>query len=191
MDDVIRLDARQTLPDDVGSAINELGKRSALAQGLRQVITTAARFRSSTDRIYLTSDYSGLLRVGPRKLFVYDATFQLRECAPLCCLDFYVHEARQRHGTGQALFRAMLRSEGNVEPAGMAYDRPSPKMLSFLAKKFNLRAPMPQANHFTVFQAFFSDSAPVAVVPRPATSRYRSHDSTGIAGLLQDRFIGV
>ncbi|CEO97896.1 Alpha-tubulin N-acetyltransferase [Plasmodiophora brassicae] len=186
MSGVIRLDARAPLPDDLAGVITELGKRSAHAQDLPQVITSAARFRSSTDRIYLTSDYTGLLRVGSRKLFVYDSKFQLRERTPLCCLDFYVDEASQRCGIGLALFQTMLRSEGDVDAASIAYDRPSPKMLSFLAKHFNLTSPIPQTNHFTVFRAFFADSAPVAVDLPPAASRYRTHNSTMVASLLRD-----
>ena len=32
-----------------------------------------------------------------------------REVSPLCVLDFYVHESKQRCGYGKALFEAMLK----------------------------------------------------------------------------------
>ena len=34
------------------------------------------------------------------------------EVSPLCVLDFYVHESKQRCGYGKALFEAMLKVSG-------------------------------------------------------------------------------
>ena len=53
-------------------------------------------------------------------------------------LDFYVHESCQRQGIGKALFERMLAKE-NAEPRKLAYDRPSAKLISFLAKHYNLK----------------------------------------------------
>lgn len=40
-------------------------------------------------------------------------------------------------------------------PEQLAYDRPSPKLLAFLTKHYNLSAFVPQPNNFVVFDAFF------------------------------------
>ena len=50
----------------------------------------------------------GILRVGQKKLFVYDRDGNNHELEPLCVLDFYVHESRQRTGCGKKLFQFML-----------------------------------------------------------------------------------
>jgi len=51
----------------------------------------------------------GLLKVGRKKLFVFDAAGGHHEMKPLCVLDFYVHESKQRMGCGKALYEYMLR----------------------------------------------------------------------------------
>lgn len=51
----------------------------------------------------------GLLKVGRKKLFVFDAAGVHHEMKPLCVLDFYVHESKQRMGCGKALYEYMLR----------------------------------------------------------------------------------
>jgi len=50
----------------------------------------------------------GLLKVGFKKLFVFDQYGYQHEVDPLCILDFYVHESRQRMGCGKQLFEYML-----------------------------------------------------------------------------------
>ncbi len=50
----------------------------------------------------------GLLKVGEKHLYVYDSHGQVHERTPLCLLDFYVHESKQRSGYGKKLFNAML-----------------------------------------------------------------------------------
>ena len=51
----------------------------------------------------------GLLKIGTKKLFVYDNQGVHHEMDPMCVLDFYVHESRQRTGCGHKLFEYMLR----------------------------------------------------------------------------------
>lgn len=65
------------------------------------------------------------------------------EIEPLCVLDFYVHESCQRQGLGIRLFEAVLTAEG-ADPACMGYDRPSRKLMAFLAKHFGLTKYTPQ-----------------------------------------------
>ena len=50
----------------------------------------------------------GILKVGRKKLFVYDRHGRVHEVNPICVLDFYVHESRQRMGCGRKLFEFML-----------------------------------------------------------------------------------
>jgi alpha-tubulin N-acetyltransferase 1 len=40
------------------------------------------------------------------------------------------------------------------------YDRPSPKLIAFLAKHYSLRSYSPQTNNFVVFDDYFKKSAP-------------------------------
>uniref|UniRef100_A0A4W5P0A1 Alpha tubulin acetyltransferase 1 n=1 Tax=Hucho hucho TaxID=62062 RepID=A0A4W5P0A1_9TELE len=78
------------------------------------------------------------------------------ETEPLCVLDFFVTENLQRHGYGLELFSFMLQHK-KVEPVLMAYDRPSPKFLSFLEKHYCLKNSVPQVNNFVVFDGFFTN----------------------------------
>jgi alpha-tubulin N-acetyltransferase 1 len=50
----------------------------------------------------------GFLKVGVKHLYVYDSHGQVHERTPLCLLDFYVHESKQRSGYGKKLFDVML-----------------------------------------------------------------------------------
>ena len=77
-----------------------------------------------------------------------------QEIKPLCVLDFYVHESCQRSGLGRLLFDTMLSQEFKA-PSTLGYDRPSPKLLSFLSKHFNLKSYSPQSNNFVVFDEYF------------------------------------
>ena len=65
-------------------------------------------------------------------------------------LDFYVHENVQRGGYGKTIFEYMRRREG-VPPEKMAYDRPSEKLIGFLAKHYGLKNYVPQNNNYVVF----------------------------------------
>lgn len=50
----------------------------------------------------------GFVKVGAKHLYVYDSHGQVHERTPVCVLDFYVHESKQRSGYGKKLFEAML-----------------------------------------------------------------------------------
>ncbi len=83
---------------------------------------------------------------------------QIKEISPLCVLDFYVHESVQRNGLGKLLFEKMLFVEG-VKPEKLAYDRPSEKLLAFLAKHYGLKRYVPQNNNYVVYNAYFDSNA--------------------------------
>lgn len=96
------------IADQWARVIDSMGEASATAQQLKQVITSAAKFAHSRDRIYLhvtlPSRVNGLLRTGEKKLFIRDETASIQEITPLCVLDFFVAESLQRSGIGKVLF---------------------------------------------------------------------------------------
>ena len=59
--------------------------------------------------MFFVSKVLGMLKVGMKRLFVYDRHSQQWEMEPLCVLDFYVHESHQRMGYGKKLFAFMLK----------------------------------------------------------------------------------
>lgn len=119
-----------------------------------------SRFAGSDQRLYLKVNgyyVEGLLKVGPKHLFYRDFSGKCKEMYPLCVLDFYVHESCQRKGIGKGLFMKMLACE-KISPAKIAYDRPSPKLIKFLEKHFELKDFVPQNNNFVIFKDFFTGS---------------------------------
>ncbi|EGW09084.1 UPF0635 protein C6orf134-like [Cricetulus griseus] len=153
------------LQQQIMTILDELGKASAKAQHLPAPITSASRMQSNRHVVYILKDTAarpagkgaiiGFLKVGYKKLFVLDDREAHNEVEPLCILDFYIHESMQRHGHGRELFQYMLQKE-RVEPHQLAIDRPSPKLLKFLNKHYNLETTVPQVNNFVIFEGFFA-----------------------------------
>jgi len=152
----------------LGTVLEELGRRSALAQGLRRPVTFGTPSGLGDQRVYLLADGKqalGFLKVGTKRLFIAaaegafaDVKGAFREIEPLCVLDFYIHERCQRAGHGRRLFDAMLsREQTSAERLG--FDRPSSKLLAFMARHFGLSKFRPQSNNFVVFDAYFDPSA--------------------------------
>mmetsp|Transcript_2584 Transcript_2584/g.6601 ORF Transcript_2584/g.6601 Transcript_2584/m.6601 type:complete len:384 (+) Transcript_2584:66-1217(+) len=156
--------------DQILAVLDVMGKRSAVAQGLRKPVTTGTPALLG-QRIYLLVQGRtalGLLKVGTKQLFVAPPVVALRrasgntssvqdalrQISPVCALDFYVHESCQRSGLGFRLFEAMLREEA-LRPHHLAYDRPSPKLIGFLRKHYSLCSFQPQNNNFVVFDEYF------------------------------------
>lgn len=92
----------------------------------------------------------GMLKVGEKKLFIYDSQGQNHEMCPFCVLDFYVCENQQRKGYGRTLYDYMLRME-NISPEHIAIDAPSEKSIRFLKKHYNLKSPISQVRIFSFF----------------------------------------
>ncbi|XP_036001533.1 alpha-tubulin N-acetyltransferase 1 isoform X2 [Fundulus heteroclitus] len=154
---------RPDLVANIVTVVDELGRASARAQQLPAPITSASKLQSQKHQVYLMKDREssrgsgivvGFLKVGYKKLFLLDRNGAHVEAEPLCVLDFYVAETLQRHGYGLELFKFMLQHQ-NVEPELMAYDRPSTKLLAFLAKHYSLIQSVPQVNNFVAFEGFF------------------------------------
>ncbi|CAG9324852.1 unnamed protein product [Blepharisma stoltei] len=139
--------------------IDELGKLSATAQGLRAIITTSTKFFGSNDnKLYFKTEGNrvlGMLKTGYRKLFYTNEIGKITELTPLCLLDFYVHESVQRSGYGKELYERMIYEE-NSQPNKIAIDRPSPKLLSFMRKHYGLSEFVPQNNNFTIYKRYFN-----------------------------------
>mmetsp|Transcript_37574 Transcript_37574/g.93408 ORF Transcript_37574/g.93408 Transcript_37574/m.93408 type:complete len:214 (+) Transcript_37574:18-659(+) len=174
---------------EVTAVIDEMGRRSAAAQGLKgpngQVVPVTASYKLSTssERLYLLAlgqsprQVVGIIKMGRKNLFHYDARGTIHQLqSHLSVLDFYVHEAYQRQGVGLALFHAMLEHE-ETTPEMLAYDRPSPKLIGFLRKHYHLSDFVPQQNNFVIFNRFFEkraapkQSAYDSISSRPLTAR--------------------
>lgn len=156
------------------TVIDKMGEASTRAQGLRAPITSAIKLQHSEQRLYIMKDpvannglgaAVGIIKVGQKKLFLLDMQSVQYEVHPLCVLDFYIHETRQRTGCGKRLFEHMLKMEGRVVHH-LAIDRPSHKFVSFLKKYYGLKNAIPQANNFVIHEHFFSDLEAVGYVPR-------------------------
>ncbi|XP_060916549.1 alpha-tubulin N-acetyltransferase 1 isoform X4 [Labrus mixtus] len=157
--------SRPDLQAHIATVIDELGRASAKAQQLTAPITSASKLQTQRHQLYLMKDGEsnggrgvvvGFLKVGYKKLFLLDRQGAHIEAEPLCVLDFFISENVQRHGYGLELFDFMLQHK-SLEPTLMAYDRPSPKLLSFLAKHHCLTQSVPQVNNFVVFEGFFQN----------------------------------
>ncbi|XP_014252269.1 alpha-tubulin N-acetyltransferase-like isoform X3 [Cimex lectularius] len=167
----------------VNDILNDMGLASAKAQGLVKPITSADKLRNSEHIVYLLVDKEGnksngsvigMLKMGRKRLYMFDERGQCNETVPLCVLDFYVHESKQRMGCGKKLFNYMLHEEG-VEPEKLAIDRPSEKFLRFLQKHYNLTHSVHQTNNFVVFSGFFNNT------PQDKETHLKSSHHCGIS----------
>ncbi|TFJ80796.1 hypothetical protein NSK_007973 [Nannochloropsis salina CCMP1776] len=113
----------------------------------------AASFPSSPSSSFLAL---GLLKLGKKHLYLTNPQGQLVETNPFCLLDFFIASPWQRKGLGASLLRLALSHEGISGPHCLAFDRPSPRLLPFLAKNFALKKHRAQHNHFLVYDDFFS-----------------------------------
>lgn len=140
-----------------------MGAASSKAQRLPQVITSSMKLFNTDNKLYIKAEGKaaiGILKTGKRNLFIRNDFGTIKEIKPVCVLDFYVHESMQRGGYGKALFEFMLRAEG-LRPEKLAYDRPSEKLISFLAKHYGLKKYVPQNNNFVVFDAYWAPAPAV------------------------------
>ncbi|XP_078603775.1 alpha-tubulin N-acetyltransferase 1-like isoform X4 [Branchiostoma floridae x Branchiostoma japonicum] len=173
--------SNEPLDKNLTKVIDDLGEASAKAQGLHGPITAAYKLRNSDHRMYVLKDAQansgkgaavGFIKVGTKKLFVLDHHGAQVELTPLCVLDFYVHESRQRTGCGHKLFQHMLKME-RISPQHLAIDRPSNKFTKFLKKHYGLSANVPQVNNFVVFEGFFRDNPATRYGRKQSSQRNR------------------
>lgn len=165
--------------------IDTMGRLSSEAQELSTVITTYSKFVAAPDQhLFILRDPTstsktpncrvlGFLKVGVKDLFFHDETGNWSEkLQPFCLLDFYVHESEQRRGRGLELIDTLLKdlpSHANLSLSApmkasyFAFDRPSPKLLGFLKKQFQLHPPIEQNNNFVVYSDFFRANPVICV----------------------------
>ena len=79
----------------------------------------------------------------------------------------------------------MSKCEG-VSPEKLAYDRPSEKLIGFLAKHFGLKRYAPQANNFVVFKQYWDEtisdkSMLMSISQRPLTKNRRASGTSRAA----------
>jgi len=154
-----------TLSATTAAELDELGRLSGVAQGLSGPITSCDKLGAQGVQQHLLLYFDeerralGYLKWGVKdNLYFYRKSGAVVQCSPVCVLDFYVHESLQRHGIGLDLFKAMLVDLGeSVKPHLLAYDRPSPKLLSFMRKNFGLTQPDLQPNRYCIFENFLPD----------------------------------
>jgi len=154
------------LKKKVCTILDVMGEASAGAQNLKNPITSGSKMMTAEGHtVYLLVDRQGaggqgavvaMLKVGRKKLFLLDTSGKPNEMSPMCVLDFYVTEKRQRTGCGKKLFETMLQRE-LVDPRYLAVDRPSDKLISFLRKHYGLANIIPQVNNYVIFSGFFKD----------------------------------
>ncbi|KAK0398302.1 hypothetical protein QR680_002522 [Steinernema hermaphroditum] len=184
---LVRLDpmrVKQLQNETLYQAIDELCKMSAQAMNIKCPLTTCEKLIVSDNTLYLVwerdeeksvSRLIGLLKVGRKKLFLYDNDRNTYEGELLCLLDFYVHHSGQRKGYGKSLFDFMLQSE-RAKVEKMAFDSPTVTLLAFLNKHYDLSNAIWQNTNFVVFPPLFdciqasNESAPEGW-RRPATPR--------------------
>uniref|UniRef100_A0A915PS70 Alpha-tubulin N-acetyltransferase n=1 Tax=Setaria digitata TaxID=48799 RepID=A0A915PS70_9BILA len=152
----------------VEKTINSMGALSTAAQGLKRVLTTYDKIINSDDGqvLYLlwrknpnnenSSIIIGLLKIGYKNLYLMDPSMRSFQVAPLCVLDFYVHDTLQRQGYGHTLFNYMLQQE-NSSAENVAIDKPSQSLLQFMKKHYGLNEPLWQVTNFVVYPPFFEN----------------------------------
>jgi alpha-tubulin N-acetyltransferase 1 len=152
------------LPDESRSVfaehLDKLGLESGVAQELNGPITSAEKLQREESHVLLLSCKDGVpngfIKYGEKNLFFYSEKGVLKEVKCICVLDFYVSTQLQRSGIGSLLFNNMLKRL-DMPPHALAYDRPSPKLVSFLAKHHQLVNPDLQPNRYAIFPDVFLD----------------------------------
>jgi len=150
--------------DEMTRLLDTIGEASRLAQGLNRPVTSARSFIGSNQALFIMTNPAenngngvvlGLLKTGPKKLFLLNRMGSQNELTPTCVLDFYIHESCQRMGLGKMLFNHFLQTEKISNIQQLAIDRPSDKFLGFLRKHYGLWDMIPQVNNFVIFEGFF------------------------------------
>ncbi|XP_055341758.1 alpha-tubulin N-acetyltransferase 1-like [Paramacrobiotus metropolitanus] len=159
---------REFLRQEITTIIDRIGEASAQNQGLLSPITSSAKLRASSHRLYIMKDANahqyrggviGYVKVARKQLVIFDSKGQRKQYEPVCVLDFFVDPGYQRQGYGTKIFKYMMQREHVASAADLAIDRPGAKCLSFLARKYGLTDTVKQPSHFVVFKEFFTNNA--------------------------------
>ncbi|XP_025198590.1 alpha-tubulin N-acetyltransferase 1-like [Melanaphis sacchari] len=163
------------LKDKIKLIIDEMGKASAVAQELKSPVTSANKLANSDHILYMMTEHNkpehfsvvGILKMGWKKLYLYNKAGSRSEAMVYCLLDFYIHESKQRKGYGKRLLLCMLQ-DINLAAKHLAIDKPTKKLLQFMWKHFQLSKLVNQGNNFVIYEEFFDD-----------TSDEKNHDDSG------------
>ncbi len=142
-----------------GLILDQLGRESGVSQQLNDPITSLEKFLSpaaSTHNLIVCRNKDniiGYIKYGKKDLYFYKKDGKVVQVSPICLLDFYVSDIYQRQGIGILLFKKMLEIL-SINPCFIAYDRPSPKLISFMAKHYNMKNGDLQPNRFMIFDGF-------------------------------------
>jgi alpha-tubulin N-acetyltransferase 1 len=154
--------------------LDNLGIKSGQAQLLNGPITSVEKLAGSNHTIIVCRSTDGdnvgigccvgYLKYGVKDLYFYHKNGKVIQSSPVCLLDFYVDDSMQRNGLGLSLFRHMLdalsidppvsSSTTPITPKDIAYDRPSPKLIAFMRKHYNMLNPDLQPNRFAIYDGF-------------------------------------
>ena len=155
MDGIVAVTKRDVVNNSsLAQWLDKLGAASATAQNLKEPVTSSSRLLHAvpdqTVYLLLHDDVPlGLIKVGRKRLFLCGGSGLVEE-SRMCVLDFYT--VRQRMGDGLKLFSHMLEAE-KVTPSQLAYDRPSPKLITFLAKHYYLTQIFMHSNRFATLSS--------------------------------------
>ncbi|KAL5241783.1 hypothetical protein ACI65C_009193 [Semiaphis heraclei] len=152
------------LRNNLRSIIDEMGKVSAMTQNLESPITSANKLINSDHVIYMMTEQNtpanfaviGFLKMGWKKLFLYNKQGTRSETAVYCLLDFYIHASKQRQGYGKQLIEYMLQ-DIKLHPKHLVIDKPTTSLLQFMWKNFQLLKLVNQGNNFAVYEDFFDE----------------------------------
>ncbi|XP_026818276.1 alpha-tubulin N-acetyltransferase 1-like [Rhopalosiphum maidis] len=142
--------------------IDEIGKMSAVAQELELPITSADKLINSDHVIYMMTEQNtpinfvvvGILKMGWKKLYLYNKNGTRSETMVYCLLDFYIHESKQRQGYGKRLVEYMLQ-DMKLDVKQLVIDTPTTTLLQFMWKNFHLSKLVNQGNNFVIYEEFF------------------------------------
>lgn len=134
--------------------INSIGSLSSVQRRLKSPITNADLFFGKQNETLIIkakgNTVYGFIRVGYKDLYINTLNDILEKVNLLCVFDFFVHFTCQRMGYGKELFDKVLEMF-KVQPAMMAYDKPSQAMSNFLYKHYSLKNPIEQNNHMFIY----------------------------------------
>jgi len=148
----------------IENAIEHLAAESAIAQELVVPITSYRRLLNAPEqKIYMLHSHSvgfiGMLKVEARRLYIVDEFHRQSQRNMLCVLDFVISSQWRRAGCGKILFDKMLKYE-NTNAYELAYDRPSKRMIHFMAKQYMLTNAYVQPNRYVFFSAGSREKQP-------------------------------
>lgn len=155
----------EDLKNKMKMIIDEMGKASAVAQELKLPVTSADKLANSDHILYMMTEHDkpehfsvvGILKMGWKKLYLYNKEGSRSEAMVYCLLDFYIHESKQRKGYGKRLIECMLQ-DINLEAKHLAIDKPTKKLLQFMWKHYQLSKLVNQGNNFVIYEEFFDDA---------------------------------